>query len=208
MEIACRNYNRRDATHIKRYHLYLRVISLYDLLTYDGSQIHPELARGSRVSSRASTIHWVDFPKPPKKDAQLWITFLTTYIKPYIESKSIQWNQYSSPNYQTIFCHSTNTDKLYQFSAQGVLQFEPKITRRWTGHCTFHKNYIEIIPTDILRESFINVEVTFQSNDIQILCESKINTHRPQLLQSNINSDIQSLHSHLPISLQRLCGSI
>jgi hypothetical protein len=206
MEIACRHYTKKDAIHINRYRLYLRVISLYDLLTYDRKQIHPEFTCGKRVLSRTSTIHWVDFPKPPKKDATLWISFLNTHGKP-ITTRPIEWDPSSSPTYRTKFMASTTTDKLYQYSDQGILQYKPKQTRRRTKYHTFHKTFTEITLTNELRESLFHVEVCNRSNDIQILCESRINTHHYQSPDTG-DANLTDLYSRLPISLQRLCGSV
>jgi hypothetical protein len=207
MEIACRNYSRKDATRINRYRLYLRVISMYDILTYDGTQIHPELAKGKRVSSRMSTIHWVEFPKPPKKDAALWIAFIDTHIKPLAGTIPIRWNGDSFPTYRTTFMKSSLTDKLYQRSEHGLLQYDIKRTRRRTIYPTFQKDSIIIDPDTELYGSFIDVDTHCRHNDIQILCESNINSRNKQT-PPDPNNDLKSLYYKLPKALQRLCGSI
>ncbi len=66
-------------------------------------QIHPELEKGKRVMSRNSTIHWVEFPKPPKKDAALWVSFMETHIRPFSAEEPIRWYQETSPTYNTTF---------------------------------------------------------------------------------------------------------
>ena len=67
IDVALQNYNAEQAKMINRYRLILQLISICDLLTYDLTQIHPDLLAGNRVSSRKSTIYWVNFPRPPKK---------------------------------------------------------------------------------------------------------------------------------------------
>jgi hypothetical protein len=208
MELVCQHYNKKDACRINRYRLYLRVISIYDLFTYDGKQIHPELARGQRASSRVSTIHWVDFPKPPRKDNTLWISFLNTHIKPLTTTISLSWNHSSTPTYRTTFMKSNTTDKLYQLTTQGLLQFEPKLTKRRSQYQSFHKDHIEIDINDTLLESLTSVEVHCRSSDIQILCESHINSHNARPTDIDTDTDLHSLYSRLLISLKRLCGSV
>jgi hypothetical protein len=66
MEIATQHYQRKESMMINRCHLYLQIFSNYDIITYDGKPIHPEIMRGDRITSRTSNIFWVDFPKPPK----------------------------------------------------------------------------------------------------------------------------------------------
>jgi hypothetical protein len=208
MEIVCCNYNKREALRINRYRLYLQVISLHDLLTYDGLQIHPDIARGKRVSSRTSTIHWVDFPKPPKKDAALWISFMQTHISPFTTVNPIKWDRTAPPTYRTTFMTSLVTDKLYSYSNDRIVQFEPKNTRRRTQYRTFHKNYIEVELTPDVLASLAPVQVHQRSNDIQILCDSNINIHNIQMAHNTSNHDLTSLYSRLPMTLQCLCGSV
>ncbi len=99
IEYATSLYSQKDVQRINRYRLYLQLIIFYDLITYDGSQIHPDLLLGSRIASRKSTIYWIDFPKPPKKDLALWQAFLNMYIKPLLSSKIIRWDTNSTPHY-------------------------------------------------------------------------------------------------------------
>jgi hypothetical protein len=50
-------YDNEDCIKLNRCRLYYQVITIYDLITYDGSQVHPEYTSGNRVQSRESTIH-------------------------------------------------------------------------------------------------------------------------------------------------------
>jgi hypothetical protein len=81
MELVCRHYNNKDGDKINRYRLYLQVISLYDIVQFDGKQLNPEIKQGGCVSSHQFTVHWVVFPKPPNRDSALWVSFLDTYIE-------------------------------------------------------------------------------------------------------------------------------
>jgi hypothetical protein len=60
MEMAKMIYDSTECVIINRVRLYLQLITIYDLVAYDGNQIHPELSQGKRVLSRVSTIYWVD----------------------------------------------------------------------------------------------------------------------------------------------------
>jgi hypothetical protein len=66
MEIATQHYQCKDSMMINRCRLYLQIFSIYDIITSDGKAIHPKIMRGERITSRTSTIFWVEFPKPPK----------------------------------------------------------------------------------------------------------------------------------------------
>jgi hypothetical protein len=63
---AAQHYNKKELIMINRVRLYLQVITMYDLLTYDGVHIQPEIMEGKRVISRQSTIFRVDFKRSPK----------------------------------------------------------------------------------------------------------------------------------------------
>ncbi len=66
METATQHYQRKGSMMINRCRLYLQIFSIYDIITYNGKAIHPEIMRGECITSRTSTIFWVEFPKPPK----------------------------------------------------------------------------------------------------------------------------------------------
>ncbi len=207
MSIACIHYNKREVSRINRYRLYLRVISVYDVLTYDGKQVHPELARGRQVASRTSTIHWVDFPKPPKKDMTLWTSFIETYITPIIDGNPIQWDLNTTPTYRTSFLKSTLDGCLYQHQSDGFSLHHIKTTRQRQQYPTYHLTSESVTLTAEVLASLVPVEVTHRSNDIQVLCQSGINLHN-NLDHTSTSTDLRSLHSRLPKSLQRLCGEV
>ncbi len=126
MTIACQHFNKRDVNRINRYCLFLRVTSIFDILTYDGKLVHPEIARGHRVISRKSTIHWVDFPKPPKNDAALWTSFLENFITPIVSNNSMQWDTHTNPTYRTTFMQSIIDGCIYDYNSCRYRQYQPK----------------------------------------------------------------------------------
>jgi hypothetical protein len=207
MEIVHHHYGQRLATCINRYRLYLRVISIYYLLTYDGKQVHPELARGQRVISRISTIHWVEFPKPPKKDATLWRSFITDIIIPYINSNTIAWSKDVTPTYHTTFMISSTDNSLYQLTNTGYKIYQTKQYRKRPKYLTYNASPDDADPDPSILDTLQNVDVTHRSNDIQMLCHSDINRHGTPIPNENI-SDLQSLYSNLPKALQKLCGNV
>jgi hypothetical protein len=89
MDIAVANYSQPRSQFINRYHLYLQVISQYDIITYDGHPIHPNIMRSERILSRHSTIYWVDFKRPPKKHLTIWRAFLTEHVTPLLQHITI-----------------------------------------------------------------------------------------------------------------------
>jgi hypothetical protein len=52
MEDARTFFDTETCLKINRCRLYYQVITLYDLLTYDGAQVHPEYTSGKRPTSR------------------------------------------------------------------------------------------------------------------------------------------------------------
>jgi hypothetical protein len=96
-----------DWIKINRYRLYYQVVTLYDLLTYDGSQVHPNFTSGHRLKSRHSTIMWVVFNKPPKKHFEVWNTYITNYVQPRIKTLSVNWNKHVAPHYNPTYYLST-----------------------------------------------------------------------------------------------------
>lgn len=44
MELITKHYNKKETGMLNRYHLYLQVVSFYDLVTYDGTIVHPSIA--------------------------------------------------------------------------------------------------------------------------------------------------------------------
>ena len=66
MEVATTVYNPKGSAMINPCRLYLHVISLYDILTYDLQGIHPSYKQGERPPVRHLTIHWPNYPKNQK----------------------------------------------------------------------------------------------------------------------------------------------
>jgi hypothetical protein len=99
MEYATGKYDTHEIILLNRYHLYLQVISLYDIMLSNLSEIHPDIQKGECITTRESNIFWVNFPKPPKKAKQIWLHFLQTHVALYISSTTMEWNTDAHPNY-------------------------------------------------------------------------------------------------------------
>jgi len=67
MTLATSVYSKRGSAIINRCHLYLRVISVCDLLIHGKPIVHPDYFNGERPPSQTSIKYWPDFPCPPKK---------------------------------------------------------------------------------------------------------------------------------------------
>jgi hypothetical protein len=50
-------YSKKIVQKINRYRLHLQVITFYNLLTYDDSQVHPNILIRQQPKSHLSTIH-------------------------------------------------------------------------------------------------------------------------------------------------------
>jgi hypothetical protein len=67
---------------INRYRMFLQVISTYDVLLFNKSEIHPAYLNGCRPPSRTSLFLWPPIPCLPKKFWGLWGHFLRFYVTP------------------------------------------------------------------------------------------------------------------------------
>lgn len=114
MDIATAHCIQPQSQIINRYRLYLQVISLYNIITYDGHTIYPNIMRGECALSRHSSIYWVDFRRPPKKHLVIWQIFLKEHIILLIDHMTIQWHPHIKPNFTHTFSHSTHDNLLYQ----------------------------------------------------------------------------------------------
>jgi hypothetical protein len=92
MEIVTSKYDKKGSLMINRCRLYLRIISLYELLLFDCPKIHESYREGTRPPSTDPTFLWPEIPYPPKKYWQLWSHFLKFHIIPWISKLGISWH--------------------------------------------------------------------------------------------------------------------
>jgi hypothetical protein len=192
---------------INRYRLYLQLVSIYDLIQYDGMDIHPEITRGQRVQSQISTYFWVNFKRPPRKHPRLWQHFLKMHAIPYIKSTSLKWDTASQATYKTNYWFYPTDSNLYS------MQYETYLCHTSPN---YHRNermtpYL-IIGEPVAISSEITttlqpVEVTHNKKPIQILCKSNINSHG-NTQQTTPAESIQTLCDLLPTAIKRLCGKV
>jgi hypothetical protein len=207
MEIATINLKKKESSMINRVRLYLQLFSIYDMITYDGESIHPEILRGERIIGRHSTTFWVDFPKPPKRYMKLWKDFLTNYITPMLHTINIQWYRDAKPNYSTTFYVSTIDNRLYQAITEGYLVYDPKGSRQTVPAGKYGKHARYSYPDPNILSSLRAVDVAHDPKHITIICSSAINTHNNVASQSNTNT-LQELYDELPRALKKIVGKI
>lgn len=206
IDIAVANCSQPNSQIINRYRLYLQVISLYDIITYDGQTIHPNIMRGERILSRHSTIYWVDFKRPPKKHLTIWQNFLTEHVTPLLKRAAIQWYTHITPNFKHTFFHSSHDNKLYQSLPEGYLVYAPK-QKSAINNNTYYTSTMLSFPDQTIITSLQAVEVFHEPKLIMILGRTDINTHGLKTSTAN-NNTLQDLYDALPNSLKRLCGKI
>lgn len=71
MEYATTHFSAEDSFKINRCRIYLQVVTLFDLCTYSGAMIHPEIKRNEWIQSRTSTILWPSQKNHPDHTGQL-----------------------------------------------------------------------------------------------------------------------------------------
>ncbi len=177
MRVACRHYNCKDSIFINRYRLYLQVTTLYDIITYDGKKIHPQILHGECIDSRQYHHTWVQFRKPPKWIRSIWKAFLDTYIAPILQDITITWNTHTTPNYSNaFFLHLTNK-MLYKKIDQGYLEYMPKTRRNADPRPQYQKTTSLIQLSQDITNGLTEVDVSHEKSSIIILCSAHINTH-------------------------------
>jgi hypothetical protein len=178
MRIACQHLSKRDSTIINRYHLYLQVTTLYDIIIYSDNSLHPQIIRGERIESRTYHHAWVNFKSPPKRYLRTWKQFIETFIKPALENINIRWDTNSHPNYENDFQYCPVQNKLYQKIAHGYLEYKPRGRQTHNRIQQFQKTTQLIqLPPDITLQ-LQEVEVSHERNAITILGSTSIKQHR------------------------------
>jgi len=74
--LAIKHFDARSSAMINWCRMYLKIISIYDLLIYNSTDIHPEYLSGTLPLSRSSKITWPLFPRLPKAYWSLWTQFI------------------------------------------------------------------------------------------------------------------------------------
>jgi hypothetical protein len=207
MEDVQRFYDRESCVKLNRCCLYFQVVTLHDLIAYDGSQVHPEYFSSRRPQSRVSTIHWVNFHKPSRKHMALWNEYLNIYVRPRINASNISWNVKSKPHYNTKYFLCHRTGKLFEkvnidkYNIYEAIRGQPG-----SRTTTFHNTPSSTLTNPDTKRSLQPVEVTHSQHQLTIICPSNINNHGPQSTTSIQNK--YSFYRRLPKSLRRICGKI
>jgi hypothetical protein len=108
---------------ISRCCLNLQITTLFDIMLYDGTNIHPKYIHGIRPLSRSFILWWPDHPTLPKQYRKLWSSFLHSHILPYIYTNQIHWDRTVKPNYKMTFYKSHTSHHLLSFTVQDRTKF-------------------------------------------------------------------------------------
>ncbi len=124
---------------INRCHLYLWLLSISDMLTYDLKSIHPSYRTGDHPPSRVSTIYWPNLTNPPRHYWKLWHHFLRFHLDPLISSATISWCPNPPLRHKIIFFKRRHFFHLYRVIDTDVTEFRlaPRNRRHRT---TFYIN--------------------------------------------------------------------
>jgi hypothetical protein len=66
--LPIQHYDSHGSSIINNYCMFLHLISIYDLLIYNSTSIHPEYFDGILPLSQSSKITWPPIPRPPPKN--------------------------------------------------------------------------------------------------------------------------------------------
>jgi hypothetical protein len=207
IEFALSVYSTKIVNKLNRVRLHLQVITFYDLLCYNGTQIHPNFLMGQRIPSRKSTLFWADFPKPPKQYISLWRDFLLTFLTPMLQGKIIKWNTESRPHYNTTYYYSPLDNHLYEKINHTYRCYTPRVYKRSQKTPRFDRSGKTCTPSPDIIESLKEINAIHYKTVIQLHGESNINNHAKPQHYPNV-SNFSHLYHQLPIALQRLCGEI
>jgi len=128
MEMATQKYDKRRSTMINQCCLYLRIISIFELLTFNLSSIHPSYKNKQIPPSRSPNIHWPQFEKPPWHYWQLWHHFLCFHVEPYIASKPLLWDTNIPLRHSIIYFKHRHHFHLYKLEGTDILEY--RLARR------------------------------------------------------------------------------
>jgi hypothetical protein len=110
MKLATNVHNSKGSAMINSCHLYLNLLSIYDLLLYQKFTIHPSFPLGEYPPSQVPLL-WPAYPKPTKT---FW-NYLHCYVNPYISTRCLQWSSSVTPKYKVEHFWHLKIMKLFQF---------------------------------------------------------------------------------------------
>jgi hypothetical protein len=190
---------------INRCRLYLQVISIMDLLTYNCSMIHPSYKKGQRPPLRISTYFWPLYSKRPCQYWKLWSHFLQFLVTPLLQHTSFSWDSHSSPNNHIVLFYHPILNRLFKKSLSEVSFFKPVIRwRRLSTSMFINVEYISENPPNF--SNMILMDAEYTKDGIHLVSESSINSH----VGANVHYPMLLLcrfHALDP-ALQRLCGDV
>jgi hypothetical protein len=205
MEVATTVYNPKGSAMINPCRLYLHVISLYDILTYDLQGIHPSYKQGERPPVRHLTIHWPNYPKHPKNYWKLWYHFLHIRLQSYISSHNVSWSTSSFPRYvENSFKHTVH-HQFFQYTEGQMCHYNLLHCHRSESK-TIYNNvpYISTIPhTD---PNLWPVDTYYTKKGIIVIGRNNINNHKHK--NASFTCTLQDLFATLPQSLRVIVGHV
>jgi hypothetical protein len=129
MDLAISKYDKRGSSMINRCRLYLQVISIFDLLIFGKSDVHPLYLEGEIPPSRTSLILWPQHPRPPK---HFW------KLTPILLKMPIDWGHVTKYRYSPFFYKHRHLHHLYQL-VDGQLTHFPLCSCRRSRPRIFYK---------------------------------------------------------------------
>jgi len=119
MEIIVNAYNSSLSYMINRCQMYLNIVSLYDLLLFDKTEVHQSFIYGQKPPSRVSSLYWPDFPYPPRHYWIIWQQFIFKHIRPLLSTLNIQGCSTRSHTFTTSYFKHVSQPHLYRISEGG-----------------------------------------------------------------------------------------
>jgi hypothetical protein len=123
METATQKNNKKRSTMINQCHLYLRIISIFELLTFDLSSIHPSYKNNEVPPPRSPNIHWPQFKNSPLHYWHLLHHFLCFHVEPYIVFKRFLWDTNIPLQHSIIYFKHRHHFHLYKLEGTDILDY-------------------------------------------------------------------------------------
>ena len=189
---------------LNRCRMYLQLISLYDLLIYNTTEIHPAYLTGHIPTSRRSPMLWPNLPRPPKQYWSLWLSFLHAHIIPRIQTTRLSWDV-PSIRYSPIFFIHRCSIHLYSLS-EGQLT---KFNYQKAPHTKFQAIYLHVpyvCELEFNPNDFFPVDIHHHDKGLSIVSDFPHNEHTIPGMSTttNIREAFYTMHP----SLQSICGNI
>ena len=210
MDLAAKHFSKKQLVHINMCRMFTKTVSVSDLTTHDGDNVHTHYYYGLGNSGRCSNYSWPETAYPPRHYWHTWRLFISKAIGyPSLVQPLGEWHSLPTYSQQMEYKFDHSSDRLFRFDIESAewFHYERRISR---GPSKFHNIPIQ---STTIPQNLVMADVQVESDRIILLCTSNRddNSFQCNTLQQSQSTTTDTLQDHfnqLPASLQRICGHI